>query len=80
MYVSTPDIIEKVKAVSPNGIQVSNGIGRLNSTSAIYYKKKVIFIFRMEDNFKFKKDYGYTEDEFLEEYLKYNWLIEDTIS
>lgn len=80
MKVSTVELIKKLKEVTPQGFEVSNSVGALSTTKAIYIKKRQIFLFGMEEDFIFKKEYGYTEVEFVEEYSSRFWVIAMTIN
>lgn len=78
--LSTTKLIQELEQISPNGFQVSVRTGVLNSTKAIYFHQSLIYLFNMEDDFKFKSQYGYKIDEFLEAYVNQYWEVECIIS
>ena len=77
--MNSQELLEKLKLITPEGVEVCNAMGLLSSSKAIYYRKKLVFVFRMEYNFSFKKENGLTEEEFLENYKKWNWRAEQVI-
>ncbi|HEK19771.1 hypothetical protein [Mucilaginibacter sp.] len=78
--ISTNQLIEELKRINPEGLQVSTKVGLLNSTKAVYFKDNKFYIFRIEDAFSFNKSNGYTEKELTEKYGNYIWRIEEVIS
>lgn len=80
MVVSTSAVINKLDEVHPEGLQLSCRMGALISTSALYKKDQKIYLFKMEDDFIFKKNVGYEREEFLSEFLDRLWTIEMIIS
>jgi hypothetical protein len=77
---STKKLIEELERVSPSGFQVSLRMGLLNSTKAVYFHQSLIYLFNMEDDFKFRPQYGYNVDEFLKKFPNHDWELEDIIS
>ena len=80
MKVSTEVLIARLKEVTPEGFEVSIRFGMSSVTRAVYLRKDLFYIFDMEDDFIFRKNEGYSEAEFAQEYVKYFWEIEMTIS
>ncbi|MEB0262589.1 MULTISPECIES: hypothetical protein [unclassified Mucilaginibacter] len=78
--ISTKRLIDELEYVYPNGLQISNGVGIMNSTKAIYIRKSLIYLFSMGDAFLFSSANGYTKEEFVIEYNICNWKIEEIIS
>ncbi len=80
MKVSTEVLIAKLKEVQPEGFEVTVRFGIMTVTRAVYLHKDLYYVFDMEDDFIFRKNEGYSEAEFAQEYVKYFWEIEMTIS
>jgi hypothetical protein len=78
--LSTDKLIGELERISPSGFQVSVRIGVLSSTKVIYLHQSSIYLFNMEDDFKFKPKYGYSVNEFLEAHANQLWEVEETIS
>ena len=79
MIVTTEILIEKLKQIKPEGFEVSLRFGVLTTTKAVYLRRGRYYVFSMESDFIFRRDDGYTEEEFLEKYKDYPWKIEMTI-
>lgn len=80
MRISIKELLENLENAYPEGLQVSCRMGLLSVTKAIYLKNSKVYLFAMEDNFSFKKENGFSKEEFLREYSTYYWLIEDFIN
>jgi hypothetical protein len=77
--LTTDKLVELLlKGASP-GYEVSRRFGILNSTKCIYYKKGLIFLFDITEDFVFKKANGYTAEEFTSECKNEKWLLEMAI-
>ena len=75
----TEQLIENLINAEPNGLQVSIRKGFLNFTRAIFLKKKKIFIFDFDEKWDFKIENENEIEDFLKNYNRTQWLIEDTI-
>ena len=80
MKLNTIDLLAKLDSVYPDGFQASVNYGILNLTKAIYKKVELIYLFSLNDEFNFDRNFGYTKNEFTSKYANYEWLIEMTIS
>jgi hypothetical protein len=78
--ISTNQLIDELEYANPSGLQISHGIGIMNSTKAIYIRKSLIYLFSLEDAFLFNPANGYTKEEFTSEYIDSAWKIEEVIS
>lgn len=76
MKISTDILIEQLKGITPNGYQVSIPFGIINVTRAIYQHNNLFYVFDISEDFIFEKENGYMEEEFLNNYESYLWLIE----
>jgi len=79
MMVTTEVLVEKLKEVKPDGLEVSLSFGILATTKAVYFKRGRYFVFNMEYDFNFNWDSGYKEQTFLEKFKDYMWKIEMAI-
>ncbi|MGL2993202.1 hypothetical protein [Flavobacterium sp. TSSA_36] len=78
--LNTKQVIEKIKAIEPNGIEVRLQMGILTLTKAIYYKKNMVYLFSIDEVFKFNIDRGMKKKYFLEKHSNWIWQIEQIIS
>jgi hypothetical protein len=74
--VSTQELITKATQIAPQGYELSIRIGILNCSRAVFFRKNMMFHFDIQDDYIFKKSYGYTVQEFLEHFKEYRWIIE----
>ncbi|MCZ8229193.1 hypothetical protein [Flavobacterium sp.] len=78
--LNTKQVIEKIKVIEPNGIEVRLQMGILTSTKAIYYKKNMVYLFSIDEVFKFSIERGMKKKYFLEKHSNWIWQIEQIIS
>ncbi len=76
-FISTTELIEEIKRVSPLGLEVSINKGILRSTKCIYHRNDQIFEYTNELNIDFNPNDGVSISEFIEVYKQTNWQIEN---
>ena len=80
MRLNTIELIQKSKEISPLGFEVSLSMGILNTTKYVFYKRKRFYVFSAEEHWNFSWDIGYNEFEFIKNYKKWIWRVDQTIS
>ena len=78
--LNTKQVIEKIKVIQPNGIEVRLQMGILTSTKAIYYKKNMVYLFSIDEVLKFNIERGMKKKYFLEKHSNWIWQFEQIIS
>ncbi|WP_140485379.1 hypothetical protein [Flavobacterium sp. GSA192] len=80
MQLNTIELIQKLKEIVPLGYEVSLRMGSLTITKDVFCKRERFFIFSTEEFWNFSWNNGYTELEFTNEFEKWIWHIDQTIS
>ena len=79
-YLTTEELIQIIQRNQKIGHQISARHGIMNSTKCIYMRRNAVYLFDISDDFIFKKQFGYSIEEFMTEYGKRIWVYEDAIS
>ena len=74
--ISTPELIEALTSISPQGLEVALVKGILRSTKCIYLREDSIFEYKNELRFDFKPSEAIPLNDFRENYLSARWLVE----
>lgn len=77
--ISTPELIETLTSVSPQGLEVALVKGVLRSTKCIYLREDWIFEYTNELRFDFKPSEAVDLNEFREIYSSARWLVEQEV-
>jgi len=79
MVLESSSIVDQLKTVSPEGLEVTSRNGMETSTYAMYLREATIYVFRMEDDFSVEPHVTYTEDAFLNEFDGVEWRVRRVI-
>lgn len=77
--ISTPELIETLTSVSPQGLEVALVKGILRSTKCIYLREDSIFEYTNELRFDFKPSEAVPLKDFCENYSSARWLVEQEV-
>ena len=77
--ISTPELIETLTSVSPQGLEVVLVKGILRSTKCIYLREDSIFEYTNELRFDFKPSEAISLKNFRENYSSARWLVEQEV-
>lgn len=77
--ISTPELIEALTSISPQGLEVALVNGVLRSTKCIYLREGSIFEYTNELRFDFKPSEAIPLNDFRENYLSARWLVEQEV-
>lgn len=76
---STPELIETLASISPQGLEVALVKGVLRSTKCIYLREDSIFEYTNELRFDFKPSDAVPLNDFRENYSSARWLLEQEV-
>jgi hypothetical protein len=76
-FISTTELIEEIKSVSPLGLEVSLNNGILRITKCLYLRNDQIFEYTNELNIDFNSKDSISISEFIEVYKQTKWQIEN---
>ena len=76
-FISTTELIEEIRRVSPLGLEVSLSQGVLRSTKCVYFRDDCIFEYTNELNIDFNPKDSISISEFIEVYKQTKWQIEN---
>jgi hypothetical protein len=76
-FISTTELIEEIRRVSPLGLEVSLYKGILRITKCVYLRNEQIFEYTNEFNIDFNPNDGVSISEFIEVYKQTKWQIEN---
>ena len=77
--ISTPELIETLTFISPEGLEVALVKGILRSTKCIYLRVDSIFEYTNELRFDFKPSEAIPLNDFRENYSSARWLLEQEV-
>ncbi len=77
--ISTPDLIETLTSISPQGLEVALVKGVLRSTKCIYLREDSIFEYTNELRFDFKPNEATSISDFDKNYEAARWLVEQEV-
>ena len=77
--ISTPELIETLTSVSPQGLEAVLVKGVLRSTKCIYLREDSIFEYTNELRFDFKPSDAVPLNDFRENYSSACWLVEQEV-
>jgi hypothetical protein len=79
-FISTTELIEEIKRVSPLGLEVSLSQGVLRSTKCVYFRDDCIFEYTNEFTVNFNPKHATHIFDFQENYATAFWLVEQEVS
>lgn len=77
--ISTPELIEILTSISPQGLEVALVKGILRSTKCIYLREDSIFEYTNELRFDFKPNEATSISDFNKNYEAARWLVEQEV-
>jgi len=80
MVVTTEKLLEKLKEIEPEGLEISLRFGILSVTKAVYLRDKLVYLFPIEYDWVFNKETGVTISNFKKTHKKWYWRIDQIIS
>ena len=78
--VRTDRLVEILLDRTSLGYQVSRRSGILNVTKCVFYRKRLIYLFDIAEDFVFTRANGYSAVKFRKEYDNSWWIIEMAIN
>lgn len=77
--ITTPELIENLVSISPQGFEVALVKSILRSTKCIYLRDDSIFEYTNELRFDFKPSEAIPLNDFRENYSSAHWLVEQQV-
>ena len=77
--ISTPQLIEILTSISPQGLEVALVKGVLRSTKCIYLREDSIFEYTNELRFDFNQSEATSISDFNKNYEAARWLVEQEV-
>lgn len=78
--LTTPELVKKLIQLPENGLEVSLCMGMIKRTKALYSRNGFIYIFSLEDRFLFNEANQVNITDFINEYEKWTWYVDQVIS
>ena len=78
-FISTTELIEEIKRVSPLGLEVSLSQGILRSTKCVYFRDDCVFEYTNELSFEFNSEDAVPISDFQKNYSNARWLVEQEV-